>query len=96
MMLLFFCGHGSAKQHTTCVATHVVGLRAFRKRPRSAIEYAATTVTYGSALDGSRSAEIQRQQTSSSDGEDATLQPSTANVADETEDVLRRYAGANA
>ena len=33
---------------------------------------------------------------SSSDGEDATLQPSTAHVADETDDALRRYAGAHA
>ena len=54
------CDYGSGKRHTICVATRVVRLRAFRKRPRPAIEYAATTVTYGSAVDRSRSAETQR------------------------------------
>ena len=56
------CDYGSGKRHTICVATHVVRLRAFRKRPRPAIEYAATTVTYGSAVDRSRSAETQKTQ----------------------------------
>ena len=32
---------------------------------------------------------------SSSDGDDATLQPGPDNVIDETDDVLRRYSGAN-
>ena len=31
-----------------------------------------------------------------SDGEDATLQPSTAHVADDTDDELRLHAGAHA
>ena len=55
------CADGlKIKRHTKGVATHVVRLRAFRKRHRPAIEYAATTVTYGSAVDRSRSAETQR------------------------------------
>ena len=48
------CDYVSGKRHTICVATHVVRLRAFRKRPRPAIEYAATTVTYGSAVETQR------------------------------------------
>ena len=54
------CDYVSGKRHTICVATRVVRLRAFRKRPRPAIEYAGTTVTCGSAVDRSRSAETQR------------------------------------
>ena len=55
------CDEGlKIKQHTSCVAHHIVRLRAFRKRPRPAVEHAATTVTYGSAIDRSRSAETQR------------------------------------
>ena len=62
-----------------------------------AIEHAATTVTNGSALVRSRSAEIQgHRDLSSSNGEDATLQLKTDNVVDGTDAVFRRYAGANA
>ena len=65
---------------------------AFRVRPRPAIEYAATTVTHGSARDRSRSTQDQRQRSSTSDGKDSALPPSTVNVADETDAVLWQYA----
>ena len=93
--LRFSCVYGSAKRHTICVATHVVFLVGF-ERPRPAFEYAGTPVVFGSGHERNRIAEIQRQRSSTSDGEDATLQPSAVNRANETDDVLRRYAGANA
>ena len=67
---------------------------AFRVRPLPAIEYAAKIVTHGSARDRSRSIQVERQRSPTSDGEDSSLQPSTVNVADETDAALWQYAAA--
>ena len=94
------CADGvKIKQHASCVASLPYTWSrncAFEARPRPAIEYVATAVIYGSAVDRSRSAEIQRQRSSTSDGEDATLQPSIDNVAHEIDAVLRLKTRANA
>ena len=94
------CDEGSEiKQHTSCVATHIVRLLA--TCPASGQE----TVRFGRDRGlpsntrhmeaQSTAAEVLKSKDTdlvSSDGDNATLQPGPDNVKDQTDGVLRRYS----
>ena len=101
------CADGmKIKQHGSCVASRI--LRLLATYPVSGQETArferdldlpSNTRQQPSHMEAQlTAAEVLKPKDtdlSSSDGEDDTLQPSTDNVIDETDDVLRRYSGAN-
>ena len=95
------------KQHTPCVASRIVRLLATcpasgeeNARFERNVDLPSNTRQQPSHMEArSTATEVLKSKDtdlSSSDGEGATLQPSTAHVAHETDAVFRRYAGANA
>ena len=102
------CADGvKIKQHTPCVASRIVRLLATcpasgqeNARFERKVDLPSNTRQQPSHIEArSTAAEVLKSKDtdlSSSEGEGATLQSSTANVEDETDAVFRLYAGAKA
>ena len=93
------CDEGlEIKQHTSCVAPHIVRLLATfpasgQETARFGRDHSLPSNTRHIEAQSTAAEVLKSKDTdrSSSDGEDATLQPGPDNVIDQTDGVLRRY-----